>query len=61
MPNYIFRCPKCGKEIELTLPVNHINPECEECQKQMNNVMSPSTIIYKGSGFYTTDYGKGKS
>jgi len=56
MPNYTFRCPNCSYEYNDTLPINHDMPLCKKCKIKMNHVMGPSTIIYKGGGFYTTDY-----
>lgn len=35
--------------------------ECDECgASPLELVLYPVAIHYKGSGFYTTDYGKGK-
>jgi predicted nucleic acid-binding Zn ribbon protein len=33
--------------------------ECEKCGGSLHKVMHPVAIHFKGSGFYTTDYGKG--
>jgi predicted nucleic acid-binding Zn ribbon protein len=36
--------------------------ECDECgASPVELVLYPVAIHYKGSGFYTTDYGKGKA
>jgi predicted nucleic acid-binding Zn ribbon protein len=36
--------------------------ECDVCgASPVELVLSPVAIHYKGSGFYTTDYGKGKA
>jgi len=32
---------------------------CESCAGQLRKVLHPVSIHFKGSGFYTTDYGKG--
>ena len=33
--------------------------ECEKCGGPLRKVLHPVAIHFKGSGFYTTDYGKG--
>lgn len=58
MPNYLFRCPECKLEIEITLPYNHEDQKCKECEATLKKVLTPSTIVYKCGGFYTTDYGR---
>lgn len=35
--------------------------ECTECGAPVERVYHPVAIHFKGSGFYTTDYGRGKS
>jgi predicted nucleic acid-binding Zn ribbon protein len=32
---------------------------CEKCGGALHKVLHPVAIHFKGSGFYTTDYGKG--
>jgi len=34
---------------------------CDECGSEAVRVFSPAGIIFKGSGFYTTDYKSGSS
>jgi predicted nucleic acid-binding Zn ribbon protein len=35
---------------------------CPKCQGKLTKVMYPAGVIFKGSGFYSTDYkGSGKS
>ena len=34
---------------------------CPQCHSEMRRVFSPTTVIFKGSGFYTTDNGKNGS
>jgi predicted nucleic acid-binding Zn ribbon protein len=33
--------------------------ECDKCGGSLRKVLHPVAIHFKGSGFYTTDYGKG--
>jgi putative FmdB family regulatory protein len=59
MPTYEFRCEACGNRFELFLPITASNPEsCPECGSGPIKRL-PSTgigVIFKGSGFYATDY-----
>jgi len=62
MPNYVYRCPKCSREIEVTrsfAPGNSEAPECQHCQVKMDRSWNDTAIIFKGKGFYTTDNRKG--
>ena len=57
MPRYDYKCGDCGHVFELRQsfdadPVG-VCPRCEGESKRKFHVVP---IIYKGSGFYTTDY-----
>ena len=60
MPTYDYRCPKCGNEFELfqpiTAPPEAACPVCGEPAKRM--ISSGIGVIFKGTGFYQTDYKK---
>ena len=60
MPIYEFKCPK-GHYFELFQRMTDEPPEvCAECgAKPLQRVLHPVAVHYKGSGFYSTDYGKG--
>jgi len=62
MPTYVYKCKKCGKEIEV---FQNISEEplkvCKSCGGDLKRIIFPAPIIFKGSGFYCTDYGKSKS
>ena len=62
MPIYEYRCPN-GHHFERFQPMTAPPPEaCDECgASPVELVLYPVAIHYKGSGFYTTDYGKGKA
>jgi len=63
MPIYDFECPRCGYRQEvLILPgENGEAPRCPQCGAPMKRVFSGSVgLVFKGSGFYITDY-KNKS
>jgi putative FmdB family regulatory protein len=61
MPIYEYRCPE-GHTFERFQSMTAPAPErCDVCAAApVELVLYPVAIHYKGSGFYTTDYGKGK-
>ena len=62
MPIYEYRCPN-GHTFERFQSMTAPPPEkCEVCgAAPLELVLYPIAIHYKGSGFYSTDYGKGRS
>jgi putative FmdB family regulatory protein len=60
VPIYEYQCEDCGASIEAFQKMSD-DPltECEECGGPLRKVLHPVAIHFKGSGFYTTDYGKG--
>ncbi len=62
MPIYEYRCPE-GHRFERFQSMTAPAPErCDVCEAApVELVLYPIAIHYKGSGFYTTDYGKGKN
>ena len=62
MPIYTYKCKKCGNTFEkLQKMGSESNEICEFCNSETMRVFSPAGIIFKGSGFYTTDYKSGSS
>ena len=58
MPVYVYHCDECGFQFEQQQKFSD-NPlkECPNCNKQsLHKVYTPVGIIYKGSGFYSTDH-----
>jgi putative FmdB family regulatory protein len=62
VPIYEYRCPK-GHHFERFQSITAPAPEsCDVCGvSPVEQVLYPVAIHYKGSGFYSTDYGKGKA
>jgi putative FmdB family regulatory protein len=62
VPIYEYRCPE-GHVFERFQSMTAPAPEtCDVCGgSPLQLVLYPIAIHYKGSGFYTTDYGKGKT
>ena len=60
MPIYEYRCPN-GHVFELFQRMADAPPEgCEVCgQGPLERVLYPVAVHFKGSGFYSTDYGRG--
>lgn len=59
MPNYDYECCNCGKVIEIFHNINQEPPikNCPDCQGKLRRLISCGAgLIFKGSGFYITDY-----
>jgi putative FmdB family regulatory protein len=62
MPLYTYKCKNCGKVIEKFHKMSADGAEkCEDCGAETLRVFLPTGIIFKGSGFYSTDYKSGTS
>ena len=60
MPIYEYRCEACGSFFEVFQKFSDAPVEvCEVCgDGPVSKVMHPVAVHFKGSGFYTTDYGR---
>ena len=62
MPLYEYECEKCGNRFEkiqkFSDPPLSIH---ESCGGELDLVLSPPAIQFKGSGFYITDYARKSS
>jgi putative FmdB family regulatory protein len=60
VPIYEYRCPN-GHVFELFQRMSDAPPDvCVECGTgPVERVLYPVAVHFKGSGFYSTDYGKG--
>jgi putative FmdB family regulatory protein len=61
MPIYEYRCPN-GHLFELFQRIGDPAPDaCEVCgEGPLERVLYPVAVHFKGSGFYTTDYGRSR-
>ena len=61
MPIYEYKCPN-GHLLEVFHGMNEPGPaSCEVCgASPLERVLHPVAVHYKGSGFYSTDYGRGR-
>ncbi len=56
VPTYDYQCRSCGQITEVVHPMTEEGPTtCERCGGQLRRVLYPTSIIFKGSGFYSTD------
>jgi putative FmdB family regulatory protein len=57
MPIYGYRCNDCGHQVEV---LQKFSAEpltvCPKCQGKLTKMFYPAGMIFKGSGFYSTDY-----
>jgi len=63
MPTYDYECLKCGNNFEAFQKMSD-KPlkECPECKGKVKRLIGTgSGLIFKGSGFYVTDYKKKNS
>jgi putative FmdB family regulatory protein len=60
VPIYEYKCPQ-GHVFELFQRMSDAQPEaCEVCGRgPLERVLYPVAVHFKGSGFYSTDYGRG--
>ena len=58
MPVYTYRCDSCGVQFERHQSFQDAPlTTCPECRKKsLKKVITPTRIIFKGSGFYATDH-----
>ena len=58
MPVYVYHCANCDFEFEQQQSFSDkplkVCPECG--QSMLHKVFTPVSVIYKGSGFYSTDH-----
>ncbi|HNV25944.1 MAG TPA: zinc ribbon domain-containing protein, partial [Nitrospira sp.] len=57
MPIYEYLCSSCAHRFEVKQSIKD-DPikECVRCGKEVTKLISPPAIMFKGSGWYITDY-----
>ncbi|GBD21954.1 hypothetical protein HRbin28_02423 [bacterium HR28] len=62
MPIYEYECTSCGHRFEMKQRFSD-EPvaSCPECGNSVRRLLYPAGIIFKGSGFYITDYKRNNS
>lgn len=57
MPLYEYECRGCQYRFEMTQKVNDPPAKaCPHCGGKVTKVISSPAIVFKGSGWYVTDY-----
>jgi putative FmdB family regulatory protein len=60
MPLYEYRCHRCEKTFELRQKFAEAPLTVHEgCGGEVERIIFPSALQFKGTGFYITDYGRG--
>jgi putative FmdB family regulatory protein len=63
MPIYEYKCNKCGVVEAMQRITEAPLRKCPNCKSKVERIMSRSSFVLKGTGWYATDYankGKGK-
>jgi putative FmdB family regulatory protein len=60
MPVYEYECLKCKKRHEIMQRITE-NPliDCPDCGGKMKKIISSTSFVLKGTGWYATDYASG--
>ena len=63
MPTYEYECKSCGHSFEVFQAMSDEPLKtCVKCGKEVRRlIFGGAGVIFKGSGFYVTDKGKGKT
>jgi putative FmdB family regulatory protein len=61
MPLYEYRCARCS---QVTEALQHLGEaplsECPRCGGALERIASAPALQFKGTGWYVTDYGRGR-
>jgi putative FmdB family regulatory protein len=60
MPIYEYRCNKCGVVEVMQRITEAPLRKCPNCKSKVERMMSRSSFVLKGTGWYATDYARGK-
>lgn len=62
VPTYDYACRSCGDRTEIIHSMLEDGPtNCELCGGDLRRVLYPTGIIFRGSGFYSTDSRKSRA
>ena len=62
MPVYDYECGQCAHKFEQRRSFSEgANATCPQCSSEAKRIFAPVPIVFKGSGFYVTDYRKEKA
>jgi putative FmdB family regulatory protein len=60
MPTYDYKCRKCGNAFEARQTMSEsLLKSCPKCKGKVDRLIGAGAgLIFKGTGFYSTDYKK---
>ena len=59
MPIYEYVCGRCGDRLEVLQRVtDKALVRCKKCGGRLEKLISASSFVFKGSGWYVTDYAR---
>ena len=57
MPIYEYKCSKCGDQFDVNQRMSDDQlTKCESCGGKLKKLISNTSFVLKGSGWYVTDY-----
>jgi putative FmdB family regulatory protein len=57
MPVYEYRCTKCSEQFEVNQKITDTPlTECSSCGGELKKLITNTSFVLKGSGWYVTDY-----
>ncbi len=57
MPIYEYQCSGCNKILEIIQKISDAPlKECPECKGELRKMISNTSFVLKGGGWYVTDY-----
>ena len=57
MPTYAYKCKACEHRFEIIQKITEDSlTTCPECSGEIRRVLFPAGVVFKGSGWYVTDY-----
>ena len=60
VPRYDYKCPECACEFEVKQSFSEKpGASCPNCATASQRVFHAVPVVFKGSGFYVNEYGKG--
>ncbi len=57
MPTYLYECDECGRFEKMQGIKEDPIEGCPTCGREVRRIIGAPGIVFKGSGFYCTDYG----
>jgi putative FmdB family regulatory protein len=59
VPVYDYKCKKCSKVFEVEHKIGDMKMKfCPSCGGDLKRAYNAVGVVFKGSGFHSTDYGK---